>query len=128
MHIQDIQKTDKQIISMKHISKTQIMILIIITTLTMLNTQLYAISFGAAPSSIIVGEQTRDGRTVVYPGKDYAIEYFILTNSQNNILVHLSYMNPHNDIYSRKPTRYPFEPTEASQEPIKDWLNFKENP
>ena len=114
---------------MKSVLRIHIILLAFFVIALILVSPIYAMSIGAAPASVVAGELTKDGRTVVYPGKDYAIEYYIISNIPEKIMLDFYYVDPHNDIYSdERSTNYPFDADKASQEPIGDWIEFTEDP
>ncbi len=78
-----------------------------------------ALSIGTAPGFLDLGK--------VEPGKDYVIEYYLLTTSKDTVVVTASYVAPGFDFYTTRNLAN-FDPKEASQEDISDWLEFVENP
>lgn len=79
-----------------------------------------AISVGTAPGAYDIGD--------VKPGKDYAFKFYLITNSESDLLVSASYINVHQDMYGRNQTgRYNFIPSEASQEDIASWIEIPRN-
>ena len=76
-----------------------------------------AISIGAAPGVMDIGELER--------GKDYSIDFYLLTNSNNDLLTTLSYMEGKKSMFEKNITsRYTFIPAEASEEDTSEWIRF----
>lgn len=76
-----------------------------------------AISLGVAPGVMYVGELER--------GKEYAVDFYLLTNSDNDLLTSLSFMEGKKALFEKNVTgRYIFIPNEASEEDISDWIKF----
>ncbi|RLI91814.1 MAG: hypothetical protein DRO89_03230 [Candidatus Altiarchaeales archaeon] len=80
-----------------------------------------ALSVGTAPGVYDLGE--------LDPGTDVAFRFYLITNAKNDMLVSLSYLPVHQDMYYRtETTRYKFIPDEASQEDISSWVEIVRNP
>lgn len=84
-------------------------------------TPVFAISVGTAPGVYDLGD--------VKPGSDNELTFYLLTNSRNDLLVSLGYIDVHPSIYLRNQTgRYTFIPAESSQEDISSWVEIKRTP
>jgi hypothetical protein len=80
-----------------------------------------AVSVGTAPGVYDLGE--------LDPGTSVAFRFYLITNSKNDMLVSLSYIPVHHDMYYRsESTRYKFLSKEASQEDITSWVEIVRNP
>jgi hypothetical protein len=65
----------------------------------------------------------------IAPGETREFKFYLLTNSQNDLLVTLGHTEAHSDIYLRNHTgRYTFIPKQASQKSIADWVDVSPNP
>lgn len=85
--------------------------------LLLLVSQAHAISIGAAPGAIDMGSVPR--------GTERLVEFYVMTNANQDILVGVSYIPVHASIYEReKRTYYTFIPSEASEEDISSWITF----
>jgi len=81
----------------------------------------YAISIGTAPGVMDLGE--------VKPGQEVFFKFYLLTNSPDDLVVSLSPIRPHQEMYQRNQTaRYKFIPAEASQRDISSWIKILKNP
>lgn len=75
------------------------------------------ISVGTAPGVYDMGE--------VKPGRDTAFKFYLTTNAKSDVLVSMSYIKIHADIYNSNHTgRFTFLPMEASQENIESWVEI----
>ncbi|RLI89752.1 MAG: hypothetical protein DRO62_00955 [Candidatus Altiarchaeales archaeon] len=80
-----------------------------------------ALSVGTAPGVYDLGE--------LDPGTNVAFRFYLITNARNDMLVSLSYLPVHQDMYYRtETTRYNFIADEASQEDISSWVEIVRNP
>jgi hypothetical protein len=80
-----------------------------------------AVSVGTAPGVYDLGE--------LKPGSNVAFRFYLMTNSQNDMLVTLGYAPVHQEMYSRmETTLYRFIPSEASEEDISAWVEIPRNP
>lgn len=80
-----------------------------------------ALSVGTAPGVYDLGE--------LDPGTNVAFRFYLITNANNDMLISLSYIPVHQDMYYRgESTRYKFIPDEASQEDISSWVEIVRNP
>lgn len=80
-----------------------------------------AVSVGTAPGVYDLGE--------LDPGTNVAFRFYLITNSQNDMLVTLSYIPVHYDTYQRSVTSgYRFIAEEASQEDISSWVEIVRSP
>jgi len=80
-----------------------------------------AISIGTAPGVMDLGE--------VKPGQEVYFKFYLVTNSPNDIVVSLSPIPAHMDMYRRnQTTRYTFIPSEASQYDISSWIDILTTP
>ncbi len=80
-----------------------------------------ALSIGAAPGAIELGNVPRDTEKLV--------EFYLMTNANEDMLVGISYIPVHTSIYQKESrTYYTFIPTEASEEDISPWLSIPQNP
>ncbi|MCK5698388.1 MAG: hypothetical protein KAH93_00935 [Candidatus Aenigmarchaeota archaeon] len=76
-----------------------------------------AISIGAAPGALDLGSVPR--------GSERLVEFYVMSNAQQDILVGVSYIPVHASIYEReKRTYYTFIPSEASEEDISSWITI----
>ncbi|MEA3342929.1 MAG: hypothetical protein U9Q92_02085, partial [archaeon] len=76
-----------------------------------------AISIGAAPGAIDMGSVPR--------GTERLVEFYVMSNAVQDILVGVSYIPVHASVYEReKRTYYTFIPSEASEEDISSWITF----
>ena len=76
-----------------------------------------AISIGAAPGALDLGNVPR--------GTEKLVEFYVMTNAAQDILVGVDYISVHASIYEReKRTYYTFIPSEASEEDISSWITF----
>ncbi|MBN2013673.1 MAG: hypothetical protein JW778_00685 [Candidatus Altiarchaeota archaeon] len=80
-----------------------------------------AVSVGTAPGVYDLGE--------LDAGTNVAFRFYLMTNAQNDMLVTLSYIPVHQDMYYQAVTSgYRFIPKEASQEDITSWVEIPRNP
>ncbi len=95
--------------------------IIILLFIVIFSTQSYALSIGTSPGAVDLGTVQR--------GKSYPIKFYLLTDSEKDIIVHLSYIPVHLDFYTRNHTlMYRFYPSNSSQEDISSWIKFTRNP
>ena len=81
----------------------------------------FAVSVGTAPGVMEIGE--------VEPGTNVPVEFYLLSTFKSDVIVDMSYIEPHRTLYLMNHTgRYKFDPWQASEEPIKDWITFQQNP
>lgn len=79
-----------------------------------------ALSLGAAPGAMDIGE--------LQPGKQYAVDFYLVTNSESDLVTSLSFIESRKTMFERNVTgRYNFIPDEASEEDMKEWLSFLRN-
>ncbi|MFH1127229.1 MAG: hypothetical protein V1718_03935 [archaeon] len=79
-----------------------------------------ALSIGAAPGTIDLGSVPR--------GSERLIEFYVMTNSVEDMLVGVSYIPVHASMYqNEKRTYYTFIPSEASEEDIAKWITVPQN-
>ncbi len=79
-----------------------------------------AVSLGAAPGVMEIGELEK--------GKEYAIDFYLLTNSRQDLLTTLSYMEGKKSMFDRNVSgRYTFVPDETSEEDTSEWIRFLRN-
>ncbi len=87
----------------------------ILIALLLLPGQANAISLGAAPGALDLGNVAR--------GSERLIEFYVMSNAEQDMLVGVSYIAVHASIYEReKRTYYTFIPSEASEEDISSWI------
>jgi len=80
-----------------------------------------ALSVGTAPGLYDLGE--------LDAGTNVAFRFYLITNARNDMLVSLSYIPVHQDMYYKtETTRYKFIADEASQEDITSWVEIARNP
>ncbi len=76
-----------------------------------------AISLGAAPGVMDIGELER--------GKEYSIDFYLLTNSDRDLLTTLSFLEGKRSMFEKNVTgRYTLIPAEISEESMSDWIRF----
>lgn len=93
------------------------LLMMLLTLATTIPQTATAVSVGTAPGVLDLGE--------VRPGKDYSFYFYLTTNAKTDVLVGLSYIPVHADIYTKNTTgRYTFIPAEASQENIERWVEI----
>ena len=81
----------------------------------------FSLSIGTAPGVLDIGE-VKAGQTVYF-------KFYLTTNSKSDILVSMTPIPVHPDMYYRNQTRrYTFIPMEASQQDIKSWIKIINNP
>ncbi len=79
-----------------------------------------ALSLGAAPGAMDIGE--------LQPGKQYEVDFYLVTNSENDLVTSLSFLESRKTMFERNATgHYTFIPDEASEEDMKEWLSFLRN-
>ena len=94
-----------------------IVILSFILVFVVLSEPAEALSLGAAPGVMEIGELKR--------GKEYAVDFYLLTNSKSEMVVGFGTNEAKNSMYARNRTsRYTFIPALASQEDFLDWIEF----
>ena len=80
-----------------------------------------AFSIGTSPGVLNLGE--------LESGRSYDFEFYLLTTSNNDLIVRLSYTAPHLDLYKRNHTgEYTFIPKYGSNADISDWVEFPQSP
>ena len=80
-----------------------------------------SLSVGTAPGVLDLGE--------VKPGEEVYFKFYLTTNSRSDLLVYMSPVPVHVDMYYRNQTRrYTFLPAEASQQDIASWIEILNNP
>ena len=80
-----------------------------------------ALAIGTAPGVRDMGDVVR--------GQDIPVEFYLTSNTDKNIIVTLSYIQVHMDMYrTEKRTYYTFIPSESSEEDITSWITFPQNP
>lgn len=76
-----------------------------------------ALSIGAAPGAMDLGSLPRSTERLV--------EFYVMTNSDKDILVSVDYIPVHASMYQKEThTYYTFVPSKASEEDISKWLTF----
>ncbi|MBN2518297.1 MAG: hypothetical protein JXB14_05610 [Candidatus Altiarchaeota archaeon] len=81
----------------------------------------YAFSIGTSPGVLDIGE--------VDPGRTYDFEFYLLTNSDRDLIVSLGYKSPQLDLFRKNHTDvYRFIPKESSNAEISSWVKFPQNP
>ncbi|MCD6367654.1 MAG: hypothetical protein J7L45_01055 [Candidatus Aenigmarchaeota archaeon] len=81
------------------------------------STHANAISLGTAPGAMYIGELER--------GRQYSVDFYLLTNSDKDLLVTLSYNEAKKSMFEKNQTgRYTFIPAEASEEDMSSWISF----
>ena len=79
--------------------------------------QVSALSIGAAPGVMEIGELQR--------GKDYAVDFYLLTNSKNDMIVSMSAKEGKKTMFLKNHTsQYTFIPMQASEENVLNWIEF----
>lgn len=82
--------------------------------------QTKAVSLGASPGVMDVGE--------ISAGKQYAVDFYLVTNSYNDLVTDLSFLESRRTMFEKNQTgRYTFIPDEASEEDMGEWLSFLRN-
>lgn len=77
-----------------------------------------AVYVGTAPGVKDLGTVER--------GEQREVKFYITTNVQDPFLLQPSFERPQPSLYRQNNSRYSFEPSEASQEDISDWVEFRQ--
>ena len=80
----------------------------------------YGLSIGAAPGAIDIGD--------VEPGEDYLAVFYLITNSEDELMIDVNYIDVQMDKFTKSLSYPKFINTIASQEDISGWIEFPENP
>ncbi len=76
-----------------------------------------ALSLGAAPGVMQIGELER--------GKEYSVDFYLVTNSAKELVTTLGFKEGRREMMLRNVTgRYTFIPAETSEEDISKWVKF----
>ncbi|NOX71882.1 MAG: hypothetical protein GXO64_04270, partial [Candidatus Micrarchaeota archaeon] len=95
--------------------------LIVLVACVFLMPNVTAVSLGVAPGILNVGD--------VYPGTSKLVEFLLITTSTTDMSVFMSPIEPHFDFFSSKYIgHYIFIPEESSNEDVRSWIKFPENP
>lgn len=101
-------------------AKKTLLLLSLALTLLFTMSQARAISLGAAPGVMEIGE--------LEPGREYAVDFYLVTNSPNDLLTRFSFIESRRSMFDHNVTgRYTFIPAEASEEDMSSWLSFLRN-
>ncbi len=81
-----------------------------------------AVSIGVAPGILNLGD--------VYPGTSKLVEFFLITTFNEDVLVRMTPIEPHLEFFKKRmySNRLTFIPEESSNEDVKSWIKFPENP
>ncbi|MFB6075517.1 MAG: hypothetical protein ABEK17_00065 [Candidatus Aenigmatarchaeota archaeon] len=86
-------------------------------SLIVISSSAKAVSIGTAPGVMNIGELER--------GKEFSIDFYLLTNSGSPILASLKYNEAKRNLYEENHTgKYTFIPSQASEEDTSEWVNF----
>ncbi len=81
----------------------------------------HALALGMAPGVRDMGDVVR--------GQDIPVEFYLTSNTDKPLVVSLTYIQVHMDMYrTEKRTYYTFIPSESSEEDISTWITFPQNP
>jgi hypothetical protein len=93
----------------------------LIFTFFLANSSAFALSIGTAPGVLNIGE--------IEPGKNFKVDFYLLTNSDRDVLVSLNYIKAHKSLLQQNHTgRWTLIPANTSEEDTTDWIEFVENP
>ena len=105
----------------QNIRKRTITQLIIIAALIQITAQPLALSVGTAPGVLDLGE--------VNPGENVEFKFYLVSNTETDMLVDLSPIRPHTTLFESNQTgRYTFIPSMASNMMIENWVRIKRSP
>ena len=94
---------------------------IIITVLIAISAQARGLSVGTAPGVLDLGE--------VNAGQNVDFMFYLVSNTENDILVDLTPIAPHLSMFLTNQTgRYKFIPEYSSNMPVEDWVEVKRHP
>ena len=80
-----------------------------------------ALGIGVSPGVIDLGDVQR--------GSKLTVSFYLISNTNKPIPVHLSYIPVHRDVFMKESkSPYVFVPQECSEEDISSWIEFTENP
>ncbi len=80
-----------------------------------------ALSIGVSPATADLG--------LVERGKSYLVDFYLISDTEKDLVVDLEARNFGDEFLQfQGERRYRFDPNEASQEDIKGWIEFLENP